>query len=221
MRPKPGLRRIAAARGIPHPLGAMMLATGACAAVLPVSGAQAHGRAGGARSGSASKPLNLRQVAFGRDVTVIGHASRTDAGPRELVFGRLRARHQAARARYVTAPSSGGASLPPPSTGGASLPGASSEHSANPSPPSEAGFSLSVASWYEDAGPTACGFHARLGVASKSRPCGSRVTFRYGHRTVTAVVDDRGPYVAGRDWDFNQNTAAALGFSGVDTVLAR
>ena len=34
-----------------------------------------------------------------------------------------------------------------------------------------------------------------------------------GGRTVTAVVDDRGPYVAGREWDLNQNTAAALGFT--------
>jgi rare lipoprotein A (peptidoglycan hydrolase) len=35
---------------------------------------------------------------------------------------------------------------------------------------------------------------------------------------VTATVDDRGPYVGGRDWDLNQNTAAALGFGGVGTV---
>jgi rare lipoprotein A (peptidoglycan hydrolase) len=35
---------------------------------------------------------------------------------------------------------------------------------------------------------------------------------------VNAVVDDRGPFVGGRDWDLNQNTAAALGFQGVGTV---
>jgi rare lipoprotein A (peptidoglycan hydrolase) len=35
---------------------------------------------------------------------------------------------------------------------------------------------------------------------------------------VTAVVDDRGPYVGGREWDLNQNTARALGFGGVGTV---
>lgn len=79
-------------------------------------------------------------------------------------------------------------------------------------------YRQSIASWYEDAGSTACGFHARLGVANRELPCGTRVTFRYGARTVTAVVDDRGPYVGGRDWDFNQSTAAALGFSGVGTV---
>ncbi|MGI8427918.1 MAG: septal ring lytic transglycosylase RlpA family protein [Solirubrobacteraceae bacterium] len=81
-------------------------------------------------------------------------------------------------------------------------------------------YTESIASWYDDTGSTACGFHARLGVANRVLPCGTRVAFRYGARTVTAVVDDRGPYVGGRVWDLNQNTAAALGFSGVDTVRA-
>jgi peptidoglycan lytic transglycosylase len=76
----------------------------------------------------------------------------------------------------------------------------------------------STASWYDDAGNTACGFHAYYGVANLSLPCGTHVTFSYGGRTVTATVDDRGPYVGGREWDLNQNTAAALGFAGVATV---
>ncbi|MBV8430825.1 MAG: hypothetical protein JO244_06665 [Solirubrobacterales bacterium] len=75
-----------------------------------------------------------------------------------------------------------------------------------------------VASWYDDGGTTACGFHAYYGVANLSLPCGSRVTLSAGGRTVTATVDDRGPYVGGREWDLNQNTAAALGFGGVGTV---
>ncbi len=79
-------------------------------------------------------------------------------------------------------------------------------------------FTPSVASWYYDAGSTACGFHAYYGVANTSLPCGTRVTFHSGGRTVTATVDDRGPYVGGRQWDLNQNTAAALGFGGVGTV---
>lgn len=76
----------------------------------------------------------------------------------------------------------------------------------------------SGASWYDDSGGTACGFHATMGVANRTLPCGTHVTFFYGGHRVTAVVDDRGPFVAGRDWDLNQNTAAALGFTGVDTV---
>lgn len=78
----------------------------------------------------------------------------------------------------------------------------------------------SVASWYYDAGATACGFHARYGVANRTLPCGTRVAFRHGSRSVTAVVDDRGPFVAGREWDLSQSTAGALGFSGVGTVWA-
>jgi rare lipoprotein A len=75
-----------------------------------------------------------------------------------------------------------------------------------------------LASWYDDAGTTACGFHAGLGVANRTLPCGTKVMLRYGGRSVTAVVDDRGPYAGGRDWDLNQSTASALGFGGVGTV---
>lgn len=74
------------------------------------------------------------------------------------------------------------------------------------------------ASWYQDGGNTACGFHAFYGVANRTLPCGTKVALRYNGRTVTATVDDRGPYVGGRDWDLNQNTASALGFGGVGTV---
>jgi hypothetical protein len=74
------------------------------------------------------------------------------------------------------------------------------------------------ASWYYDGGSTACGFHAYYGVANLTLPCGAKVSFAYGGRTVTAVVDDRGPYVGGRTWDLNQNTAGALGVDGVQTV---
>lgn len=94
----------------------------------------------------------------------------------------------------------------------------------NPSSWSHAGELIglreSVASWYEDGGNTACGFHAIYGVANRTLPCGTKVTFVYGGHSVTATVDDRGPYVGGRDYDLNQNTAGALGVSGVATVLS-
>lgn len=79
-------------------------------------------------------------------------------------------------------------------------------------------YHADLASWYDDGGSTACGFHAYYGVANRTLPCGTRVTFRAGGRTVTATVDDRGPYVYPRTWDLNQNTAAALGFGGVGVV---
>jgi rare lipoprotein A len=81
-------------------------------------------------------------------------------------------------------------------------------------------FTQSVASWYQDGGATACGFHATYGVANLSLPCGTKVTFVYNGRSVTATVDDRGPYVGGREWDLNQNTAGALGFGGVADLWA-
>jgi rare lipoprotein A (peptidoglycan hydrolase) len=79
-------------------------------------------------------------------------------------------------------------------------------------------LSYATASWYDDAGNTASGFHAYYGVANKYMAFGTRVLFVYHGRSVEAIVDDRGPYIAGRDWDLNQNTAGALGFGGVDTV---
>jgi hypothetical protein len=79
-------------------------------------------------------------------------------------------------------------------------------------------YHQTVASWYYDGGNTACGFHAYYGVANLSLPCGTAVSFSHNGRTVKAIVDDRGPYVGGRTWDLNENTAAALGFGGVGAV---
>jgi rare lipoprotein A len=69
----------------------------------------------------------------------------------------------------------------------------------------------------------ACGgtlMPGRLGVANKTLPCGTRVRLRYHGRTVTVPVIDRGPYVAGRDYDLTEATKLRLGFPGVGTVLA-
>ena len=78
-----------------------------------------------------------------------------------------------------------------------------------------------TASFYYDGGQTASGFHAFYGVANRTLRFGTRVLFAYRGRTVTATVDDRGPFVYSRLFDLNQNTAGALGFSGVDTVAYR
>lgn len=59
-----------------------------------------------------------------------------------------------------------------------------------------------------------------LGVANRSLPCGTRVKLRYHGRSVTVPVIDRGPYVAGRDYDLTAATKERLGFPGVGTVLA-
>lgn len=67
----------------------------------------------------------------------------------------------------------------------------------------------------------ACGGTLRpgtRGVAHKTLPCGTKVTIQYGGRVVTARVIDRGPYVAGRDWDLTAAVRNQLGFGGVGTV---
>lgn len=82
------------------------------------------------------------------------------------------------------------------------------------------------ASWY---GPglygngVACGgtlLPSTMGVAHKTLPCGTKVRIRYEGKQVTVPVIDRGPYVAGRDYDLTEATKNALGYDGVDTILA-
>jgi rare lipoprotein A len=87
-------------------------------------------------------------------------------------------------------------------------------------------YRLAGASYY---GPglygngVACGgtlMPGTLGVANKTLPCGTEVKLRYHGRSITVPVIDRGPYVAGRDYDLTEATKDRLGFPGVGTVLA-
>jgi hypothetical protein len=87
-------------------------------------------------------------------------------------------------------------------------------------------YRLAGASYY---GPglygngVACGgtlMPGTMGVAHKTLPCGTKVKLRYHGRSVTVPVIDRGPYVAGRDYDLTEAVKVKLGFPGVGTVLA-
>jgi hypothetical protein len=49
-----------------------------------------------------------------------------------------------------------------------------------------------------------------VGVAHRTLPCGTRVTFRYKGNTVTTTVIDRGPYVDGRTWDMTRGLCTLL-----------
>jgi hypothetical protein len=49
-----------------------------------------------------------------------------------------------------------------------------------------------------------------IGVAHRTLPCGTVVTFKYRGWTVTTRVVDRGPYVAGRIWDMTKGLCMAL-----------
>ncbi len=58
-------------------------------------------------------------------------------------------------------------------------------------------------------------------VAHKSLPFGTKVQVSYGGRTVSAVVQDRGPYIRGREFDLGPGVAKALDFSGVGNVSVK
>jgi hypothetical protein len=82
-------------------------------------------------------------------------------------------------------------------------------------------YRLAGASWYGGGGGTACGEQltsSTLGVANKTLPCGTLVTLRYGGHTVRVPVIDRGPYVAGREFDLTEATKRALGFGDTGDV---
>lgn len=79
----------------------------------------------------------------------------------------------------------------------------------------------------------ACGgvyYPSVKGVAHKSLPCGTKVTFKYygvkringklvkGWYYSTMRVIDRGPYCCGRSFDFTVAAARSLGFNGIGTV---
>lgn len=82
-------------------------------------------------------------------------------------------------------------------------------------------YRLAEASWYGGGGGLACGGEltsTTMGVANKTLPCGTRVTLRYGRHTVRVRVIDRGPYVAGREYDLTEATRRALGFGDTGEV---
>lgn len=107
------------------------------------------------------------------------------------------------------------------------VPATSSVKQASTTTTSTAGWQTAKASWY---GPglygnkTASGAVLTTGmmnVAHKTLAFGTRIEFRYKGRTCVAVVNDRGPFIAGRTFDLGPGTAKALGFSGVGTVQWR
>jgi peptidoglycan lytic transglycosylase len=82
-------------------------------------------------------------------------------------------------------------------------------------------YHLAGASWYGGGGGMACGGEltsSTLGVANKTLPCGTMVTLHYGDRTIRVPVVDRGPYVAGREYDLTEATKHALGFGDTGDV---
>jgi len=56
--------------------------------------------------------------------------------------------------------------------------------------------------------------------ASRTLPFGTILALTRGERRIIVVVNDRGPFIAGRDLDLSKAAARALGFSGVEPVHA-
>ena len=84
-------------------------------------------------------------------------------------------------------------------------------------------FHRVLASWYGPGGITACGqvlTASTLGVANRTLPCGTRVTLVYRGHVVRVPVIDRGPYVAGRDYDLTWATKEKLHAADLSWVLA-
>ena len=82
-------------------------------------------------------------------------------------------------------------------------------------------YRLVEASWYGGGGRLACGgalTSSTLGVANRTLPCGTLVTLRYHGRSIRVPVVDRGPFVAGREFDLTEATKQALGFGDTGVV---
>jgi rare lipoprotein A len=225
LRPSPSIR----AAGIAGGLSLMAITSASGAAVPAVAQADSAGTATTptatiARVGVKKRRLNIRT---GRRVAVVGHAlpglpglraklqirhghrwhtidrDRTAAGGRYVLRGRVW-HAMSAPARVVVR------------AGSTRLRKRIGRVNA---------FRVANASWY---GPglygnrLGCGgtlTASRLGVANKSLPCGARLTLRHGRRTVRVRVIDRGPYVAGREFDLTAATARRLHFSGHGAIL--
>jgi hypothetical protein len=68
---------------------------------------------------------------------------------------------------------------------------------------------------------TACGkvlSTTTIGVAHRTLPCGTKVTFAYHGHYVVAPVIDRGPFAGGYTFDLTSGAAEALGLSASDDL---
>ena len=169
--------------------------------------------------------LATRHTRVGRSVRVSGRVRPGDAGRRVIVraAGRRKATRTRANGRFSTRVRAG-------STGRFRVRVIARGNAAAKRSRDSAGkltvYRPASASWY---GPgfygnrTACGqtlTSSTEGVAHRSMPCGTKLRLRYGGRTVSARVIDRGPYVAGREFDLTYATKRKLGFPDTGTVLS-
>ena len=204
----------------PRPMLRTALAAGAMSLTLPVASAQAQSTATIAATGVEKKRMHVRS---GQSVVVTGAARPGTSGAvaslqirREGRWRTLARDRTGATGRYVLRDRV----QRPMSVPARVQVGTARRHVGRLNV-----YRTAYASWY---GPGLYGNHLgcggrlspdRLGVAHRTLPCGSKVTLRRGTRTVRVRVIDRGPYVAGREYDLTEATARRLGFHGHGSIL--
>jgi rare lipoprotein A len=216
-RPQRNLR----ARRATTALGALCLAT---SIAVPIATAQSQSRATVAQAADIAPHRSTLDVMAGRRATVAGRVRPGIAG-RHVVLQRRGANHHWSTIDHATTTAGGAFAFRfrPQRTGSAKV------RVAVDSARREIGrlnvYRRAAVSWY---GPglygnkLSCGgtlTPGTLGVANKTLPCGSHVTLRRGHRVVRVPVVDRGPYVAGREFDLTAATREKLHFGGAGSVL--
>lgn len=80
------------------------------------------------------------------------------------------------------------------------------------------------ATWYQDGKRTANGerFNPNgMTAAHRNLPFGTRLHLTHGGRSAIVRINDRGPFVRGKQLDLARGAARALGCSGVCTVEYR
>jgi rare lipoprotein A len=210
-----------------HLLPALAVATALCVGVLPAAAKQSHYPQEPRRANShVTLHLSTHTVLNGNGIAVRGKVRPSGRNRVKIVF---RGADSATRTLTTRANGTFAERWSPESTGNYSV-RAYGIHSARTSSSKSPARRLTAyryagASYY---GPglwgngVACGgtlMPGTIGVANKTLPCGTMVKLRYNGRSITVPVIDRGPYVAGRDYDLTEAVKDRLHFPGVGTVL--
>ena len=78
-----------------------------------------------------------------------------------------------------------------------------------------------VASWYEMGKVTASGEKFKpdkLTAAHRTLPFGTKLKLKYKDRKVIVTINDRGPFIKGRNLDLSRGAAKVLRMEGVQKV---
>lgn len=176
---------------------------------------------------SADEAESLRYALTSAHASAAIATDRAEALEREIALldvtvGNLTDRLERATGAAVSIDASGNVTLLYP-------PKSEPKHAPRTSATAGDGWKTATASWY---GSECFGNHVAWskgpvygpdswGVAHKTLPFGTMIEFEYKGIRATAPVFDRGPYVAGREFDLSAAVARRIGFSGTGTIKYR